>query len=203
MSQPQNAPNRMVAGAAIALFVLFVAFVAWLAWQPAGDVSEVPAEFSGELPVISLQLESGEVLIELSADLAPQHAERIVTLANEGFYDGIVFHRVIDGFMAQTGDPTGTGRGGSELPDLPAEFSSAPFERGTLGMARSQSPDSANSQFFIVLADSRHLDNQYTMIGRVVEGMDLVDGIKKGDPAQNGLVTDPDHIVAMTVTDSE
>lgn len=203
MSNSRTAPNRIVAGAALALFVLFVGFVAWR-MMPTEDVAtEVPAAFEGELPVISLQLESGEVLIELRADLAPQHAERIVSLAEEGFYDGIVFHRVIDGFMAQTGDPTGTGRGGSDLPDLPAEFSDAPFERGTIGMARSQSPDSANSQFFIVLADSRHLDNQYTMIGRVIEGMDLVDGIKKGDPSQNGLVTDPDHIVAMTVADSE
>lgn len=203
MSDPQTARNRIVPGLALAFFVLFVAFVAWRMWPSTPPEAESVAAFEGDLPVVSLELESGEVLIELAADLAPKHVERIVTLANEGFYDGIVFHRVIAGFMAQTGDPTGTGTGGSDLPDLQAEFSDAPFVRGTVGMARSSDPNSANSQFFIVLADSRHLDGQYTLIGRVIEGMDLVDQIKLGDVQQNGLVEDPDHIVAMRVVDSE
>lgn len=129
-----------------------------------------------------IDTETGRVTIELLADLAPQHVERIKTLAREGFYDGIIFHRVIDGFMAQTGDPTGTGRGGSRNPDLPAEFTSEPFDRGVVGMARSQSPDSANSQFFIMLADGHFLNNQYTVWGRVTDGMDHVDAIPKGEP---------------------
>jgi peptidylprolyl isomerase len=129
-----------------------------------------------------IDTETGRVTIELLADLAPQHVDRIKTLAREGFYDGIIFHRVIDGFMAQTGDPTGTGRGGSRNPDLPAEFTSEPFDRGVVGMARSQSPDSANSQFFIMLADGHFLNNQYTVWGRVTDGMDHVDAIPKGEP---------------------
>jgi peptidylprolyl isomerase len=132
------------------------------------------------------------VTVELRPDLAPQHVARIKELAGEGFYDGIVFHRVIPGFMAQTGDPTGTGRGGSEKPDLKAEFSKAPFERGTLGMARSQSPNSANSQFFICFDRSDWLDGQYTVFGKVVEGMDLVDRIAKGEPPAN-----PDKMVKV------
>src|SRR3546814_139927 len=126
--------------------------------------------------------------------LAPQHVERIKTLARQGFYDGIVFHRVIDGFMAQTGDPTGTGRGGSDLPDLPAEFSAEPFERGVVGMARTQDPNSANSQFFITLAPARFLDRQYTVWGRVIEGMENVDAIKKAPPGdQSGTVRSEEH----------
>ena len=141
-----------------------------------------------------MDLEDGRVVIELRPDLAPKHVARIKELAREGFYDGIVFHRVIPGFMAQTGDPTGTGRGGSDKPDLPAEFSSAPFERGTLGMARTSDPNSANSQFFINLAPTPHLEGQYTVWGEVVEGMELVDQIAKGEPPAN-----PDKIVKMSV----
>jgi peptidylprolyl isomerase len=141
-----------------------------------------------------LDLEEGRVVIELRPDLAPKHVARIKELAREGFYDGIVFHRVIPGFMAQTGDPTGTGRGGSEKPDLPAEFSNEPFVRGTLGMARTSDPNSANSQFFINYAETPHLNGQYTVWGQVVEGMDYVDQIAAGEPP-----TDPDQIVKMQV----
>ena len=141
-----------------------------------------------------MDLEDGRVVIELRPDLAPRHAERLKELAREGFYDGVIFHRVIPGFMAQTGDPTGTGRGGSELPDLPAEFSDARFERGTIGMARTADPNSANSQFFINFAPTPHLDGQYTVVGRVVEGMEHVDAIATGEPPAN-----PDRIVRMQV----
>jgi peptidylprolyl isomerase len=141
-----------------------------------------------------MELECGRVVIELRPDIAPKHVARIKELTREGFYDGIVFHRVIPDFMAQSGDPTGTGRGGSEKPDLPAEFSDAPFERGTLGMARTMDPNSANSQFFINYARTPHLDGQYTVWGEVVEGMDCVDQIAKGEPPSN-----PDQIVKMQV----
>ncbi len=147
-----------------------------------------------------MELKDGVVRIEMLPDLAPQHVEQIKTLVRREFYDGIVFHRVIDGFMAQTGDPTGTGRGGSDLPDIPAEFSAEPFERGVVGMARSQSPNSANSQFFITFAPARFLDKQYTVWGRVVEGMEFIDMIKKaprGD--QSGTVRDPDKIITLRV----
>ena len=146
-----------------------------------------------------LQLKDGPVTIRLRPDLAPQHVERLKTLARQGFYDGIVFHRVIDGFMAQTGDPTGTGGGGSDLPDLKAEFSDVKFERGIVGMARTNDPNSANSQFFIVLAPYPSLNGQYTVLGEVVEGMERVDAIKKGDPSNGGVVTGPDRIVSMKV----
>jgi cyclophilin family peptidyl-prolyl cis-trans isomerase len=136
----------------------------------------------------------GDVVIQLRPDLAPGHVERIATLARQGFYDGVVFHRVIPGFMAQGGDPTGTGMGGSELPDLKAEFNDEPHVRGTCSMARAQSPDSADSQFFICFGDARFLDNQYTVWGQVAEGMDNVDQIKRGEP-----VRDPDKIVSMKV----
>ena len=139
-----------------------------------------------------MDLEDGRVVIELRPDLAPKHVARIKELTREGFYDGIIFHRVIPGFMAQTGDPTGTGRGGSDKPDLPAEFSSAPFERGTLGMARTSDPNSANSQFFINFAPTPHLNGQYTVWGQVVDGMEYVDQIAKGEPPAN-----PDKIVKM------
>lgn len=150
-----------------------------------------------------LQLKDGTVEIKLFPNLAPKHVERITTLANQGFYDGVVFHRVIEGFMAQTGDPTGTGRGGSDLPDLPAEFSSKPFDRGILGMARSQSPNSANSQFFIMFAEGHFLNSQYTVFGEVVSGMELVDAIKKGDRNQNGQVSNPDKIIKMRTSDAQ
>lgn len=141
-----------------------------------------------------MDLEDGRVVIELRPDLAPKHVARIKELAREGFYDGIIFHRVIPGFMAQTGDPTGTGTGGSDKPDLPAEFSNAPFVRGTLGMARTSDPNSANSQFFITFAETSHLNGQYTVWGQVVEGMELIDQIAPGEPPAN-----PDKIVQMRV----
>ena len=124
----------------------------------------------------------GDVVIKLRPDLAPGHVQRITELANSGFYDGVAFHRVIPGFMAQGGDPKGTGDGGSDLPDLKAEFTSVPFLRGTLGAARAESPDSANSQFFIMFAPRSSLDGNYTVMGRVVKGMDVVDRIEPGEP---------------------
>ncbi len=145
-----------------------------------------------------LDLPYGRVVIEMRPDLAPNHVARIKELVREGFYDGIVFHRVIEGFMAQTGDPTGTGRGGSGR-NLDAEFSNEPHVRGIVSMARAQNPNSADSQFFIVFADARFLDGQYTVWGQVVEGMEFVDMIKKGDPNANGVVSDPDAIVKMSV----
>lgn len=148
---------------------------------------------------LRLELKDGPVIIELLPEVAPQHVQRIKTLTREGFYDGLKFHRVIEGFMAQTGDPTGTGSGGSQLPDLPAEFSAVPFEEGTLGMARTQDPNSANSQFFIVFERADWLDRQYSVFGRVVDGMEHVHAIKKGERARNGLVADPDTIVSMKV----
>ena len=150
-----------------------------------------------------METSKGRVVIALRPDLAPNHVERIKTLSQQGFYDGVPFHRVIDGFMAQTGDPTGTGTGGSKLPDLKAEFTQTPFKRGTVGMARASSPDSANSQFFICLADAPFLNGQYTVIGEVTSGMDVVDKIKKGSEADNGTVTNPDKIVTMRMAESK
>ena len=142
----------------------------------------------------------GNVLIELLPDVAPKHVARVKELAKAGFYDGIVFHRVIPGFMAQTGDPTGTGTGGSGKGNLMAEFNKKPFVRGTVGAARSQNPNSADSQFFICFAPAPHLDGQYTAFGQVIEGMEFVDRIKKGDASNNGLVSAPqDRIVKMQV----
>ena len=141
---------------------------------------------------LKLTTETGEVTIKLRPDLAPNHVARIVELADSGFYDGVVFHRVIPGFMAQGGDPTGTGMGGSEKPDLPAEFSKEPHVRGVCSMARAQNPNSANSQFFICFDDASFLNGQYTVFGEVVSGMDVVDKIKKGEPPKS-----PDKIVKM------
>ena len=156
-----------------------------------------------------LKLKDGEVKIELFSDLAPNHVERIKTLANSGKYNDVVFHRVIDGFMAQTGDVQfgnsssdkfdllRAGTGGSDLPDLKHEFSNAPHERGTLSMARSSDPNSANSQFFICFKAAPFLDRQYTVFGKVIEGMELVDKIKRGDENQNGSVENPDKIISF------
>ncbi|MCP8940730.1 peptidylprolyl isomerase [Alsobacter sp. SYSU M60028] len=146
---------------------------------------------------VVLTTKDGPVTIRLRPDLAPKHVAQIKALTKRGFYNGIVFHRVIPGFMAQTGDPTGTGTGGSDLPNIPAEFSKESFKRGTVGMARASSPDSANSQFFIMFADGPFLDGKYTIVGNVVSGMDVVDKIKKGTEANNGQVTNPDKIVSM------
>ncbi len=146
---------------------------------------------------LNITLKDGVVVVKLRPDLAPKHVAQIKALAKQHFYDGIVFHRVIDGFMAQTGDPTGTGTGASKLPNLPAEFTPTPFVRGTLGMARSQSPDSANSQFFICLADASFLNSQYTVFGEVTSGMELVDNIKKGSKSDNGAVSNPDKMIKV------
>lgn len=152
------------------------------------------AEIKDPENTIIMETTKGKVVIELLPDLAPGHVARIKELARENFYDGIVFHRVIDGFMAQTGDPTGTGMGGSDKPDLKSEFSNMSHVRGTCSMARSQNPHSANSQFFICFEDSAWLNRQYTVWGQVIEGMENVDKIKRGEP-----VTDPDSIVTMRV----
>ena len=156
-----------------------------------------------------LKLKDGDIKIELFEDVAPNHVKRIKQLAQEGKYNGVVFHRVIDGFMAQTGDVKfgnssnddynirSAGTGGSNLPDLKEEFSNLPHQRGTLSMARSQDPNSANSQFFICFKASSFLDRQYTVFGKVVEGMDLVDKIKRGDESNNGSVSDPDKIISF------
>jgi peptidylprolyl isomerase len=141
-----------------------------------------------------LELSTGPVTITLRPDLAPGHVERIKELAREGFYDGVVFHRVIDNFMAQGGDPTGTGSGGSDKPDLRAEFNSEPHVRGVCSMARTNNPDSANSQFFICFKDARFLDKQYTVWGQVTEGMENVDALPKGEPPRA-----PGKIVSMKV----
>ena len=142
-----------------------------------------------------LELETGPVTITLRPDLAPKHVARIKELAREGFYDGVVFHRVISGFMAQGGDPTGTGSGGSKRPDLPAEFSKEPHVRGVCSMARTNNPNSANSQFFICLDDAKFLDSQYTVWGVVSEGMDHVDALPKGEPPRS-----PGKIVSAKVS---
>jgi peptidylprolyl isomerase len=146
---------------------------------------------------IIMETTKGRVVIELRPDLAPGHVERIKTLSRQGFYDNVPFHRVIEGFMAQTGDPTGTGTGKSSLPNIPAEFTQTQYKRGSVGMARSQSPDSANSQFFICYEGCGPLTGQYTLFGEVVSGMDVVDKIKKGNQAANGMVSNPDKIVKM------
>jgi peptidylprolyl isomerase len=147
-----------------------------------------------------MDLKDGRVVIELRPDLAPKHVERIKELTAEGFYDGVVFHRVIPDFMAQTGDPTGTGTGRSEKPNLKAEFSNERHVRGTLSMARSASPDSANSQFFICFGDTPWLDGKYTVWGKVVSGMEHIDAIKKGDERNNGAISgEPDKIVKMSL----
>jgi peptidyl-prolyl cis-trans isomerase A (cyclophilin A) len=159
---------------------------------------------------ITIKLKDGPVVIELLPKVAPKHVERIKQLAAKGAYDNVAFHRVIEGFMAQTGDvqygnmakgykPDMAGMGGSDLPNLPAEFSDVPFERGTVGMARSQDPDSANSQFFIMFAPGDFLNGQYTVVGKVVSGMQYVDKIKRGDQDNNGSVTDPDRMLKVTV----
>ncbi|MBN9251095.1 MAG: peptidylprolyl isomerase [Mesorhizobium sp. 61-13] len=157
-----------------------------------------------------ITLKDGDVTIALRPDLAPKHVEQIKKLVREGAYDNVAFHRVINGFMAQTGDVQygdmndgynagAAGTGGSQLPDLPAEFSNEPYVRGIVGMARAQDPNSANSQFFIMFAPADSLNGQYTVVGQVESGMELVDNIKKGDDAQNGSVTDPDRMIKVRI----
>ena len=148
---------------------------------------------------LHMELPTGRVVIQLRPDLAPQHVARVKQLCAEGFYDNTPFHRVIEGFMAQGGDPTGTGTGGSKLPDLKAEFTkAAKFVRGTVGAARTAHPDSANSQFYIMFAPAPHLDGQYTIWGQVTQGMELIDGLKRGEGG-GGTVRNPDRIVTMRV----
>jgi peptidylprolyl isomerase len=163
-------------------------------------MSETTAAQSGDLEnTIYLDLTHGRVVIQMFPDVAPGHVERFKTLARQGFYDNTPFHRVIEGFMAQGGDPTGTGTGGSPLPDLKAEFTTDKrFQRGTCGMARTGNPDSANSQFFIMFAPASHLDGQYTVWGEVVSGMEFVDKIKRGSGG-GGTVSDPERIVQFRI----
>jgi peptidylprolyl isomerase len=169
-----------------------------------------PALAAAPEDTMVITLKDGDVTIALRPDLAPMHVERIKTLVRDGAYDNVAFHRVIEGFMAQTGDvefgnmeknydARRAGMGGSALPDLPAEFSSESFERGTLGMARSQSPNSANSQFFIMFAPAPHLNGGYTVVGQVESGMEHVDAIKRGNQASNGVVADPDRIIKARI----
>ena len=181
--------NRMIAR------IIGAAFAALLA----GAVS---AQAAGPEDTLYLDLKDGRVVIEMRPDLAPKHVARIKELVRKGFYNGLTFHRVIPGFMAQTGDPQGNGTGGSGQ-KLPAEFSKEPFERGTLGMARSSAPDSADSQFFIVFEPAPHLDGQYTVWGKVTSGMEYVDKIKKGAAHDHGAVQNPDKIVKMQLAEDE
>jgi peptidylprolyl isomerase len=183
--------TRYGLGAAVALAAL------------AGPLSAAAAK-----DVMVIQTKDGEIDVELRPDLAPNHVKQIEALAKRGAYDGVVFHRVIDGFMAQTGDVqygkaggdlSAAGTGGSDLPDIKAEFSREPFKRGTVGMARSSDPNSANSQFFIMFDEGSFLNGQYTVVGQVTKGMDVVDRIKKGDQADNGSVDDPDRMISVKI----
>lgn len=196
MSDRRAAFRRAVAGVG-----LFIATALPLAAQD-GPGPNLVIEVAGQA--------NGRIVIDLRDDVAPKHVAQITALARAGAYDGVVFHRVIEGFMAQTGDVmygkrgadlSRAGMGGSDLPDLPAEFSSLPFDAGVVGMARSRSPNSANSQFFITFAPAPHLDGQYTVVGSVIEGMDVVNAIKRGNSAANGLVSAPDYMAKVTVED--
>src|SRR6516225_10041232 len=169
-----------------------------LAFVLAGVLPASAAELDPDNTVF-MDLTYGRVVIKLRPDLAPNHVAHVKTLVKKGFYNGTPFHRVIEGFMAQGGDPTGSGTGGSDLPNIKAEFTDTHFVRGTVGAARAADPDSANSQFFICFAPAPSLDGKYTVFGEVVSGMELVDKIKKGDPASNGVVDRPDRIVKMQI----
>jgi peptidylprolyl isomerase len=193
---------------------LFAVGVAILGGRVYGEFSAnaqttPPADHSGPVLAITVAGEAnGTIRIALRDDLAPNHVAQIVTLAEQGAYTGVVFHRVIDGFMAQTGDvengkadgtPARWGMGGSDLPDLAAEFSDQPFERGVVGMARSQSPDSANSQFFIMFASAPHLNGQYTVVGQMIDGYDVLDAIKRGTGGNGAIVGAPDVMQSATI----
>lgn len=181
----------------------------WLNLMSVSADTTVPADHSGPVMVIEVEgAANGEMRIALRDDLAPNHVEQVVTLAERGEYDGVVFHRVIEGFMAQTGDvahgrvdgnPARWGTGGSDLPNLQAEFSAQSFERGVVGMARSQSPNSANSQFFIMFAPAPHLDGQYTVIGQMIDGYDVLDAIKRGTGGNGAVVGEPDRMSRVTI----
>jgi peptidylprolyl isomerase len=174
-----------------AVFIMLAGFVLMLG-------ASVRASAGDPENMLYMDLKYGRVVIELEPQLAPNTVARIKELTRQGFYDGVVFHRVIAGFMAQTGDPTGTGMGGSGQ-KLKAEFSKEKHVRGVTSMARTSDPNSADSQFFIMFAPAPHLDGQYTVWGKVVSGMEFIDAIKKGDPARNGAVSDPDKIIKMQV----
>ncbi|MGB0497764.1 MAG: peptidylprolyl isomerase [Rubricella sp.] len=193
------------------LFTGLAALGAVLFWAMsptlAQDATNVETRMADPENMLTIQLESGDVIIQMLPDVAPRHVERIRTLAEEGAYDGVVFHRVIEGFMAQTGDVEHgrgdgdlrrAGTGGSQYPDLPAEFSNVPFDRGAVGMARAQNPNSANSQFFIMFQPAPHLNGQYTVWGQVVSGMEHVDAIRRGN-GPNGSVSDPDQMITVRV----
>jgi cyclophilin family peptidyl-prolyl cis-trans isomerase len=169
-------------------------FVAGIALAPISAAAQAKLDPNN---TIYLDLKDGRVVIKLRPDLAPKHVEQVKSLTKRGFYNGIVFHRVIDGFMAQTGDPTGTGMGGSDLPNIPAEFTQVPYKRGSVGMARSSSPNSANSQFYLCFDGCSSLTGQYTLWGEIVSGMEFVDRVKKGAANDNGKVTNPDKIIKM------
>jgi len=186
----------------------FLAGLAALTLALPAAAQTAPPEGAPVLEIDVAGQASGTIRITLRPDLAPQHVERIVTLAERGDYDGVVFHRVIEGFMAQTGDvqngreggnPRMWGTGGSDLPNLPAEFSSEPFARGVMGMARSQSPNSANSQFFLMFAPAPHLNGQYTVLGQITDGLDVLDAIKRGTGGNGAIVGEPDRMAAVRV----
>lgn len=194
------------------LFALGVGIlgVSWMNLLSVNTDTAVPSDHSGPVMEIAVAGQAnGTLRIALREDLAPDHVERIVTLAERGDYDGVVFHRVIEGFMAQTGDvehgridgnPRGWGTGGSDLPNLQAEFSDQSFERGVVGMARSQNPNSANSQFFIMFASAPHLDGQYTVVGQMIDGYEVLDAIKRGTGANGAVVGTPDRMERVQIT---
>lgn len=197
--------DRLIAGGIFALGLAAIGGFALSQMAVAQDTTDGPGP---NLVIEVAGSTSGSIVIDMAQDAAPNHVAQITALAQEGAYDGVVFHRVIEGFMAQTGDVefgrqggdmAMAGMGGSSKPDLAAEFSALSFDRGVVGMARSMDPNSANSQFFIMFAPAPHLDGQYTVVGRVISGMEVVDAIKKGDPAANGTVDAPDYMAKVTV----
>jgi peptidylprolyl isomerase len=197
--------DRLIAGGIFALGLAALGGFALSQMAVAQDTTDGPGP---NLVIEVAGSTSGSIVIDMAQDAAPNHVAQITALAQEGAYDGVVFHRVIEGFMAQTGDVefgrqggdmSMAGMGGSSKPDLGAEFSSLTFDRGVVGMARSMDPNSANSQFFIMFAPAPHLDGQYTVVGKVISGMEVVDAIKKGDPAANGTVDAPDYMAKVTV----
>lgn len=200
--------DRVIIGGLCAVGMAILG-ASWLNLMSVNADTTVPDSHSGPVMVIEVAGEAnGEIRIALRDDLAPNHVERIVTLAERGEYDGVVFHRVIDGFMAQTGDvengrpggnPRAWGTGASDLPNLQAEFSDQSFERGVLGMARSQSPHSANSQFFIMFAAAPHLDGQYTVVGQMIDGYEVLDEIKRGTGGNGAVVGEPDRMERVTI----
>jgi len=180
----------------MSLIRFLAAFIVASAFSWGAPMAQEPLDKEN---ILYIDVKSGRVAIQLLPDLAPEHVKRVKRLAREDFFNGVVFHRVLEGFMAQTGDPTGTGEGGSKYPDLKGEFTSTPFRAGTVGAARTQDPDSANSQFFICMGDASHLNGSYTVWGQVIRGMEHVYRIKLGDRSRNGLVDDPDRMLKVQV----